>query len=124
MQPQRPERVRAFLGARILFRQGNSTLDCRVRDISLYGAKLVMSSTVALPEEFDLTIPQKGRRYRCVLRWRRADQAGVKFLTSVSERGHDALAEGTKVRELEAENDLLRRRVRDLRDRLTALSKA
>jgi hypothetical protein len=124
MQPERPERARTLLGARILFRQGNSTLDCRVRDISLYGAKLEMSSTVALPEEFDLTIPQKGHRYRCVLRWRRAEQAGVEFLTSVSERGHDALAEATKVRELEAENELLRSEVRNLRDRLAALSNA
>jgi hypothetical protein len=113
------ERVRTILGAQIVFNNRNSTLECQVRNISSAGAKLVLSESVTLPEEFEIHIPQKGRTFRARLRWRTPDGAGIEFLrdeplaAAVSDRNLVA-----RVRELESENEALRARVLDLMQQL------
>jgi hypothetical protein len=109
------ERVRTILGAQIIFNHKNSTLECQIRNISAGGAKLSVSDAVALPNEFDLHIPQKGRTFRARLRWRSADGVGVEFLNDDA-RAAPAPENDLKSRvlELESENELLRRRVREL----------
>jgi hypothetical protein len=117
MYTRNSERIRALLGAQIVFNNQNSTLNCQVRNISTGGARISLSANVAIPEEFDLLVPQKGRTYRCKLRWRTGDAAGVEFLNS-----HSAAQSATpadRIRELEGENDDLRRQIQDLIDRLT-----
>ena len=109
------ERVRTILGAQIIFNNKSSTLECQIRNISPAGAKLALSETVALPDEFDLHIPQRGRTFRARLRWRSADGVGVEFLRDEARGtpapGDDLMA---RVHELESENELLRRRVLEL----------
>jgi hypothetical protein len=63
-------RSRAFLGGRIVFNGGNSTVDCQIRDISEEGARLQISGTPTLPGEFSLQFLQQGvtRRVRMVRR--------------------------------------------------------
>lgn len=118
MKPRRAERVRALLGAQIVFNNQNSTLDCQVRNISSDGAKLILSSTVALPEEFHLNIPQKGRTFRARLRWRIDETAGVEFLgTEQADRAIEAAHE--QIRALEADNEALRHKIRELTDQIT-----
>jgi hypothetical protein len=77
-------RVRSLLGARIVFNNRFSTVDCVVRDISASGAKLLVTGANMLPEEFELEIPQKGRKHRVRLVWRRGDVCGVQFLESAA----------------------------------------
>jgi PilZ domain len=118
MQARRAERIRAFLGAKILFNNRSTTLDCQVRNISAGGAKLIVSPTVSVPEEFDLEIPQKGKTVRCRLRWRINDAAGVEFMdqTPATQVRADSLAD--RIRELEEENAALNRRIQQLCNRL------
>ncbi|MGU3540937.1 PilZ domain-containing protein [Methylobacterium sp. A54F] len=110
-------RQRVFLKGRILFNNGNSSLDCLVRDLSATGARIEASETTTLPEQFDLYIPQKDRTFRSKLRWRREDGIGITF---VDDARAEAAAQPSaadasvavllrRINELEAENAALRR---------------
>ena len=66
--------------ALLVFNQRRSTLDCRIRDLSLGGARLVFASQQLLPHTFELhtaDIPIQ----RCALRWAKDRMAGVQFLS-------------------------------------------
>ena len=74
-------RSKSLLGARIVFNNRASTIDCTIRNISDQGARLVFGSPVAAPDEFDLVISQKEMRHRCRVAWRKADEMGVESST-------------------------------------------
>ncbi len=115
------ERKRAMLGAQIIFNNRNSTLDCQVRNISPKGARLAISDTVTLPEEFDLHVPQKGKTYRARLRWRNNEGAGVEILNEEGPASPVQVSRGDyamRIAELETENSSLRLKVVDLMRRL------
>jgi hypothetical protein len=120
MKPRRAERVRTLLGAQIVFNNQNSTLDCQIRNISAEGAKLIVSSTVAVPEEFRLNVPQKGRTFQARLRWRIDDTIGVEFV-GADRAEHAAEPSNDRVRSLEAENEALRHKVRELTNYIAKL---
>jgi hypothetical protein len=73
-------RSRAFLGGRILFNGGNSTVDCQIREISENGAKLRVSRAATLPAEFDLQILQQGVTRRARMAWRTDTMIGVAYV--------------------------------------------
>lgn len=66
-------------GARIIFNDRKSTLDCRVRDLTGDGARLDLTTQQLLPHEFDLHLAGDPAR-RCGLRWARGTMVGVRFL--------------------------------------------
>ena len=70
-------------GARIVFNDRGSTLDCRVRDLSAEGARLDFSTQQLLPHQFDLHLVG-GPAKRCELRWARGTLAGVRFLADAA----------------------------------------
>lgn len=123
---RRETRQRTFLKGRIIFNNGASSMDCLVRDMSATGARLALTETATLPEQFELYIPQKERTYRSSLRWRRSDGIGIAF---VDESAHAAEAHAgaaapaardeaasmmllvRRISELEAENAALRRMI-------------
>jgi hypothetical protein len=124
---RREIRQRTFLKGRIIFNKGASSMDCLVRDLSSTGARLALSETTTLPENFELYIPQKERTYRATLCWRRADGIGIAFTDEaapvpvptasapsqaapvVAEDAASMLALVRRISELEAENAALRR---------------
>ena len=123
--PRTTERKRTMLGTQIIFNNRNSTMDCQVRNISPTGARLALSDTVALPEEFDLHVPQKGRTYRARLRWRDKDSIGVELVAdqapvqAPAQAPRQAQADlARRVAELETENATLRLRVIELMGKL------
>lgn len=71
-------RLRSLKGARIVFNNGFSTMDCMARNLSSGGAKLVLPSTAGIPDAFGLNF-EDGRRHNCVVRWRTATELGVSF---------------------------------------------
>ncbi|MCF4125415.1 PilZ domain-containing protein [Methylobacterium sp. SyP6R] len=115
---RRETRLRTFLKGRIVFNNGNSSMDCLVRDISASGARLMLSETATLPNGFDLIIPAKDRTHKATLRWRKADSIGVTFAEEPA-RPTPAGAEVTpaallaRIHELEAENATLRRLLKE-----------
>ena len=77
-QRQAP-RLRALIGARIVFNNGQATLDCLIRYVSETGAKLTVSALIPLPDRFEVIIPQKDVTRRVRVAWRRATEIGVRF---------------------------------------------
>ena len=112
-ESRKSERARSILGAQIIFNNRNSTIDCQIRNISRTGAKLMLSDSVTLPEEFDIDVPQKGRVYRARLCWRDDRSAGIEFVTGAA-GGQPAEDARLVVARLEAENNALRLRVLEL----------
>ncbi|RCW24691.1 PilZ domain-containing protein [Ciceribacter lividus] len=79
MNDKRAEpRLRSLKGARIVFNNGFSTMDCMARNLSPGGAKLVLQSTVGIPDSFGLNF-EDGSRHNCSVRWRTATELGISF---------------------------------------------
>ena len=120
------ERIRSFLRAQIIFNNRMSTIDCTIKNISATGAKVALSDTLAVPSEFEIDIPQKGRSYRARLVWRDTEAIGVEFIdpkthaapsaasmpaTTLDQRLHDLQLQNA---ELKAKIQSLRKRLQDL----------
>jgi len=73
------QRHRTLKGGRIVVNDGFSTFDCTVRNLSDTGAKLVISSSLAIPQRFELAM-QDGRRFTCEVAWRSETEIGVRFV--------------------------------------------
>lgn len=103
-------RVRTILNGRIIFNRGAASLDCVVRNLSASGAKLETTSTVIVPEKFDLLIARKNETRRARIVWRNEREIGVAF----EKAGAGASPEETRIQALRDENGRLRRRVAEL----------
>ncbi len=66
-------------GAKIVFNDRQSTLNCRVRDMTAGGARLDLLTQQLLPHEFELQMAGNAAR-RCGLRWAHGTFVGVRFL--------------------------------------------
>jgi hypothetical protein len=57
----------------------HSTLACVVRDLSNHGARLQLTSTADLPDEFDLTFDTGHTLRKCRVAWQTLTNVGVSF---------------------------------------------
>jgi hypothetical protein len=75
-EPREPVNVRA----RVLHGQGLAMwADCVIKDLSPSGAKIELSHFHKLPPRFVLLHFEAGMAFEVVLKWRRADLAGMAF---------------------------------------------
>jgi len=58
----------------------NASVECIVLDVSRGGARLRITDSLVLPNEFDLLLSYEGERQRVRLRWRRQKEIGVEFV--------------------------------------------
>ncbi len=73
-------RLRVLKGAKIIFHNRSSVLDCTVRNMSKSGCLVLMPDTTPVPDSFTLqTLPEKAER-ACEVAWRNKDQMGVRFV--------------------------------------------
>src|SRR6185503_4618186 len=72
-------RQKSFLRGSIHFNNRRSVVDCLIRDISPYGARLIFSDTVTTPDVLELYIPQKEQTLRVHVIWRHGQEVGVAF---------------------------------------------
>ena len=63
----------------IYFNNRRNAVDCLIRDISPYGARLIFSDAVTTPDVLDLYIPQKEQTLRIHVIWRHGQEVGVAF---------------------------------------------
>jgi hypothetical protein len=115
-EARRSERVRAFLGAKIIYNNRTSIVDCVIRNISTSGAKLALACSLPIPGEFELQIPQKRCSYRARLVWRDTESAGVEFIAADVQKSTEV-----RLREIEIENAQLKERVLGLSQKLAGL---
>jgi hypothetical protein len=103
-------RARTILGGVISFNKRSSTLDCNVRNFSAHGARVELTNTAVLPDEFDLTIARKETTYRARTVWRSEDTAGLVFIDG---QASDIipLDRARKLKTAEAQNNALRQRI-------------
>ena len=109
-------RHKTFIKGRIYFNNRLSSMDCIVRDITDRGARLEASESVALPDAFELYLPNKDEHFRAQAEWRKGDQIGVSWTPGTAfkpkaeggSHGEHALAE--RVARLEQEVAALQRR--------------
>ena len=66
--------------ARILLRNGWSTMNCTIRDLSEGGARLQAAFATALPATFELQIPGENASVTVRQLWRMGDDIGVQFI--------------------------------------------
>jgi PilZ domain len=113
---RKTSRQRSFLRGMVHFNNQRSVLDCLIRDISPYGARLVFSDTVTIPDVLELYIPQKEQTLRVHVVWRHGEEVGVMFaqiaeLENPAEVGEIA----ERVARLETEVAALKRALKRLR---------
>jgi hypothetical protein len=72
-------RQKSFLRGTIYFNNRINAVDCLVRDISPYGARLIFTDSVTTPDVLELHIPQKDQTLRVHVIWRHGQEAGVAF---------------------------------------------
>ena len=72
-------RHKSFLRGMIYFNNKRNVVDCLIRDISPYGARLIFSDAVTTPDALDLYIPQKEQTLRVDVIWRHGQEVGVAF---------------------------------------------
>lgn len=122
-QPQRltverrkVSRHKSFLRGTINLNNRQSVLDCLIRDISPYGARLIFSGAMTVPDRLELHIPQKDQTLHAQVIWRHGREVSVAFAQYVT---IDGVTEDGKlderVQRLEAEVASLKRLLRQMR---------
>jgi len=79
VERRRVTRQKSFLRGMIYFNNRRNVVDCLIRDISPYGARLIFSDAVTTPDVLELYIPQKERTLRVHAIWRHGQELGVAF---------------------------------------------
>ena len=82
-EQRRHFRKRVFKTAQIVVTESAPILECRARDLSDYGARLCLSATYGLPQQFDVIIDGARRAVRSV--WRTCTEMGVMFAEASQE---------------------------------------
>ena len=118
IEARRAERIRSFLRARIVYNNHSSTIECTVKNLSPFGAKIELGNAMSIPDSFDLEIPQKSRTYRARLTWRSDIAIGVEFIEDEAVQRN--ISSG-KVERLEGEIRRLRTVISQLTKRLEDL---
>lgn len=76
---RRVSRQRTLKSARIVIDPRAPILECVVRNLSPFGALLLVSS-FAVPDHFELVLSASRASHRCKVAWRAHDRVGVAFV--------------------------------------------
>ncbi len=74
---RRAPRLKSLLTGTIVFDDHNSTMDCTVRNISAWGAKVTLPDAFRVPDDFNLVVPHHDQTHRAKVIWRKGDSAGL-----------------------------------------------
>jgi hypothetical protein len=113
-------RHKTFIKGRIYFNNRLSSVDCIVRDMTERGARLQVPESVAVPDAFEISLPNKDEQYRAQAQWRKGDQIGVSWMSESAFRqkadggGQNERALMDRVARLEQDVAALQRRLDSL----------
>jgi hypothetical protein len=77
---RRSLRHRVFLGGKAVFGPQQYSLDCVIRNLSAYGARLEIPKGQTITDGFELIEMRNGAVYKCQAVWHEYPQVGVVFL--------------------------------------------
>ncbi len=72
-------RHKTFFKGRIFFNNRLSSMDCIVRDATANGGRLEVSDGVALPNAFEIYLPNKDEYFHAKIEWRRGGSIGISW---------------------------------------------
>ena len=72
-------RHRVLKSGKIVFAGGSFSVDCTIRNLSETGGRLLVPTTVVIPDRFNLVDVQARTRRQATVVWRKGDQIGVRF---------------------------------------------
>ena len=109
-------RHKTLIKGRIYFNNRLSSMDCIVRDVGEQGSRLEFSENVALPDVFELYLPNKDEYFQAHIVWRKANNIGVAWtpetiLNPRSESGRTDHHLADRVTKLERDVALLLKRM-------------
>ena len=78
-EKRKAPRRRVLKEGKIVFDEGRCVLDCTIRDMSDSGARLLIATTVGVPERFHLFEKSSGLLFPARLAWRQANVLGIEF---------------------------------------------
>jgi hypothetical protein len=113
---RRIARQKSFLRGMIYFNNRRSVVDCLIRDITAYGARLTFSAAITAPDVLELHVPQKEQTLRSHVIWRHGRELGVAFAPATDTEhpaGRGGLAD--RVRRLEADVTALKRQFKQIK---------
>ena len=78
-EPRQSQRVRTFLGGKLVLRDGSATISCTIRNRSRTGAKIEIAAAQPIPLRFYLLIPKDRLAFDAETMWRRGNLAGLRL---------------------------------------------
>lgn len=108
-------RNRVYYGGKVAFNARNATLDCVVRNFSMFGAKVEFEGTALVPDEVDFEIERKGISCLARMVWRDRHAAGLVFANVHETSAVIPLGWALKLRASERANRQLQSRLDQLR---------
>jgi hypothetical protein len=72
-------RQRVLKTGKILMPNNMSVIDCKLRDLSATGARLICEDQAAVPNHFRLVTPADNQQRDVEVKWRRGSEIGVHF---------------------------------------------
>lgn len=79
MDQRSSKRQRTLLDGRIVFNNRFSLIECRVRDLSDTGARIMFEHPVTIPPEFELEVPSRELSAWARVMWSRGREHGIRF---------------------------------------------
>ena len=79
MEHRRVQRTQVLKEAKIILNSHSSLLDCRVRNLTNFGACLQIASPIGIPQHFELTFDSARSSRLCRVIWQTNDQLGIEF---------------------------------------------
>lgn len=76
---ERPQRNRVLNGGKLIVSDGQSVIDCVIRDMSEAGARVRITIPTMLPQQLEMLIVKNNMLYPAEVRWNRSSEAGLHF---------------------------------------------
>ena len=87
VEARKTPRKRVILGGKVIYNEGQFTTDCRIRDLSDGGARVVLAPGIVIPTRVVLVDTRNGIAYEAEVAWMKAPEFGLRFLTTQPIRG-------------------------------------
>lgn len=76
---ERAQRYRVLNGGKLIVNDGQSVIDCVIRDMSEGGARVRITIPTMLPKQLEMLVVKNNMLYPVEVRWNRNSEAGLQF---------------------------------------------